>query len=526
MKYYLDKDGLAYLFERIDERYAAGITYGYLGMTHPETGSELVKLTMHLQNSENSTLSSFDFPTATETGLGLMTASQVRRLNSLENYDDTQLVEDISDIKGYMGYFDPDIAGLEVDYKNSVFTRLSGAAGLSAGEDFDRFSMYGGRKRCNVSDNGTINAYFGDESYADDGSNGQVMVYQPKFYYKVVPINYERNADSGLGYHLRKAAYYVSDVQKPGFKLHPAFCNELGNEVDYILLSAYEGSMYDASAAAYVNDSTAFEADTSEDIICSVANVKPVSLVGAVSRTDYRTMINNRGIGWHLETVKAASANQLLMMIELGTMNTQSAIGEGIVSITDNSAYNCSGLTGSTAALGNTTGQAAESISDIAGEQTAYTQSGRTAVSYRGYENPYGNIRTMLDGITVFGNSAMCGGQPYIADNFAFAENKIDGNYKAAGFTLPNASGYIKAMGYGDEKYDWLLMPSENGGTSAAPVGDYSTVMANLNNYRVVEIGGMWSNTDRAGAFSTNVTYSYTTTGARAVGGRIMYVPQ
>jgi hypothetical protein len=43
--------------------------------------------------------------------------------------------------------------------------------------------MYGGRMRCNVTDDGTITAFYGDSNYADDGSNGQVMVYQPKFYY-------------------------------------------------------------------------------------------------------------------------------------------------------------------------------------------------------------------------------------------------------------------------------------------------------------------------------------------------------
>jgi hypothetical protein len=45
------------------------------------------------------------------------------------------------------------------------------------GSDFDKFLMYGGRVRCNVADDGTINAFYGEESYKDDGSNGQVMVY-------------------------------------------------------------------------------------------------------------------------------------------------------------------------------------------------------------------------------------------------------------------------------------------------------------------------------------------------------------
>lgn len=77
------------------------------------------------------------------------------------------------------------------------------------------------------------------------------MVYQPKFYYLVCPVVYDRQ-ETGYGYHLRKANYYVSETQRAGFKLHPAFYDKNGNEVDYILMSAYEGCIYDTSANAYL----------------------------------------------------------------------------------------------------------------------------------------------------------------------------------------------------------------------------------------------------------------------------------
>ena len=50
---------------------------------------------------------------------------------------------------------DKSIIGLQVDYENRTFTRLESAFGLSAGSDFDKFEMFGGRKRCNVLDDGT-----------------------------------------------------------------------------------------------------------------------------------------------------------------------------------------------------------------------------------------------------------------------------------------------------------------------------------------------------------------------------------
>lgn len=435
--------------------------------------------------------------------------------------------QEVEDIKAYIGYTDEDIAGLCVDYENKTFTRLAGAVNLSQGADFDKFAMYGGRKRCNVSDDGTITAYYGDANFAEDGSNGQVMVFQPAFYYKVVPLKLEKNTDSGIGYHLRKANYYVSSKPKTGFKLHPAFYDENGNAINYILFSADEGSMFDVSAKAYVNDNVD-ESITYEDgdLLCSVAGKKPISGLrqGLGTRPVLESMTNNRGSGWHLETIKATSANQLLMMVELGMMNSQTGIGQGVVSISGNNSYNCSSLTGSTADLGSGTGQAVKTVNEIGGTETTYNANGKVSVTYRGVENPWGNIWKHINGINIWGNGSMGGGQPYVADDFNFSESKKTDNYKPVGFTLPNANGYIKSMGYGSETYDWLLMPSEIGGTSALPVGDYSYTASNLNGYRIARLGGSWISGAIAGSFIWDGTYSVTTN-TQNTGGRLLYVP-
>ena len=434
---------------------------------------------------------------------------------------------DVDDVKAYIGYTDDDIVGLCVDYENKTFKRLAGAVNLSQGADFNKFTMYGGRRRCNVSDDGTITAYYGDENYAEDGSNGQVMVYQPAFYYKVVPLKLEKNSDSGIGYHLRKANYYVSAKPKTGFKLHPAFYDENGNAIDYILFSADEGSMYDVSAKHYVNDNVdEFITYEDGDLLCSVAGKKPISGLrqGIGTKTNLELMAQNRGEGWHLETIKATSANQLLMMVELGIMSTQEGIGQGVVSITGNTAYNCSSLTGSTADLGNGTGQATSTVNEIGDTQTAYTENGKVSVTYRGVENPWGNISKHINGINIWGDGSMCGGQPYIADDFNFSESKKTDNYKPVGFTLPNANGYIKAMGYGSEEYDWLFMPSEIGGTSALPVGDYIYVASNLNGYRIAQLGGGCRSGDYAGSFY-QIANGTVGDRSRGAGGRLVYIP-
>lgn len=478
--------------------------------------------------SANTAKSNLDSSVATANGVyqslqneNASASSNLEELRS-ENFNSQEILAGVADLRAYLGLTDDDILGLQVDYKNKTFTRIAGAVNLTAGADFDKFKMYGGRKRCNVSDDGTITAYYGDDNYAEDGSNGQVMVYQPKFYYLVCPVVYDP-IDTGIGYHLRKANYYVSEKARAGFRLHPAFYDANGNELDYILIGAYEGSIYDTSASAYLLlDEQVMT--VGEDKFCSIAGVKPASgLTQNLTRPNIETMAQNRGANWHLENSKIASMEQLLCMIEMGTMNFQTAIGQGVVSISDNSSYNCASLTGSTASLGNGTGRATETINEKGGVQTTETADGKTSVSYRGVENDWGNIWKFIIDPNIWGNGAMGGGEPFYCDDFNFAENKKTDNYKGAGFTVTNAGGYISAMGY-STACDWLFMASECLGNSSVPVGDYHWVTQNLNGYRIARLGGFWINGSSAGGFYWGLV---TGVGGRSrnLGGRLVYVP-
>lgn len=461
-------------------------------------------------------------------------ASSVQAVNAAADAKITEaeqvvadVTEELGDIKEYLGYTPDNVVGVQVDFANKTFKRLGGAEGKTKGTDFDVFPMFGGRKRCCVSNDGTILAYYGDNGYSEDGSNGQVMVYQPKFYYRVVPLRLEKNSVSGLGYHIRKANYYVTDKPQTGFKIHPVFIDGNGNEVDYVLFSAFEGSMYDVSASTYVNDGTNTDTTIGKgDLLCSVSGVKPISGVKKpLTKTNAETMAVNRGSGWHLQTIKATMANTLLMMIEFGTLNSQTALGDGVVNITGDISFNCSSLTGSTAALGNASGAASETVNEIGGTETTYNVNGKVSVSYRGVENPWGNIWKHIQGINIWGNGTMAGGQPYIADGLSdFSETTHTGNYKAVGFTLPNASGYINAFGYGKTEYDWLLLPSEIGGTSALPVGDCAYTTPNLNGYRIARFGSDWSYGVNTGASCWHCAHGV---GAyhRIIGCRLLYVP-
>ena len=413
----------------------------------------------------------------------------------------------IADLAGYVGYTDDDIVGVEVDYANRTFTRLAGAVGKTPGADFDSILAFGGRRRCNLADDGTVNAYFGDAGYIEDGSNGQVMVEQPKFYYKVVPLKLDR-VTNGKGFHLRKARYYVSDTKLEGFKVHPAFIQD-GVERPFIYLSAYEASVFDTSAEEYLlaDEQIVNFTAGSGDKLASIAYAKPTSgaTQSGATRNGFRKLAANRGEGWSQAYAATVSATQLLLIIEYGTMNSQTAIGKGIVDKpSGDEGVNYAEVTGATTNLGNTSGMV-EGIN------------GLVSVTYRGEENFWGNIWAWVDGLNIYNQSDL-----YVADH-DFVDDSSAEPYKDAGITLAKTSGYISAFGY-NEEFDWLFFPSETLGNSALPVGDNFYQTTTLNAWRVARLGGSWINSWNAGAFYW-VVDAYSSYRYRYIGGRLVYVP-
>lgn len=518
-----------------------------------------------------------------------------------------QMVNDVSaslaDVKAFVGYNDTDIYGVEVDFVNRTFKRLAGAVNKSPGADFNGIKAFGGRKRCNLSDAGVVNAYYGGAGYIENGSNGQVMVEQPKFYYKVVPLTIEPIADyaevntftvtagcgtsgnvtitlngvafnvavlagdainavatkirnatyagwttSGTdatviftstttgvkttgtfgaattgvtatvaktiaggiskGYHMRKARYYVSDFPKAGFKIHPAFVRN-GAEKSKIYLPAYEGILYDVSAATYIlNDSQIADfAATTGDKLSSIANAKPTSgLTQDLTRAKTRILATNRGAGWQQKDVLCASASQMLMMIEYAAMNMQTAIGKGVCDKAWTGA-NDSVLTGSTTNLGNASGMATGT-------------NGLVSITYRGEENFWGNIWKWIDGL----NIEIGGGvhEAWYADN-GFVDDIKTSPYKNAGFTLAKQSGYVSAIGW-SETCDFLFLTTATLGDTALPVGDYFWQDHFNTGWRVAILGGRWNDGLAAGAFYWGVGNSSADRFA-GIGGGGVYVP-
>jgi hypothetical protein len=457
--------------------------------------------------------------TVSKSDVGLGNVDNVKQASKTE-FDEHKA--DYADLKGYIGYTENDIVGVEADFVNSKFTRLAGAINKTPGADFDSINAFGGRKRCILTDDGVVLAYYGEPGYVETGkltqaitinavtypvgTPVQVMVEQPKFYYKVVPLQLEPIID-GIGYHLRKARYYVSDTPKVGFKVHPAFVRN-GVEVDKIYLSAYEGSIYDESAGTYLLADEQI-ADFNADKLSSIAYAKPASgLTQNLTRANTRKLAENRGAGWQQKDVLCASASQMLMMIEYAAFNMQSAIGLGVVKKPSGEG-NESELTGATSNLGNASGMADGT-------------NGLVSLTYRGEENFWGNIWKWIDGLNVYIDPDTRKTDAYwAAENFA--GNTGSAPYKHVGFNLaPDANGYISAFGWSEE-CDFLFLPTETLGNSALPVGDrFYNIRTG---WQVVLLGGRWSYSLNAGAFCWYVGDSVTHR-ASNVGGGAVYVPQ
>lgn len=355
--------------------------------------------------------------------------------------------------------------GLRADFVNNVFTRLGDAVGLNGGSDFDEFAMYK-RRRCNLADNGTVNAYYGDSGFKVDGTNGQVMVEQPKFWYKVVPVQLN-------GSKLEIGEWWVSDQPLDGYKLHPAFYNTSGQEIDAFYEGAYEG---------YVSSSK----------LGSISGYTPT---GSATRATFRTNAANRGTGWRQETIWSLSADQILAIIEYGCFNMQDAIGKGYTN--NSSAYLTTGTLNS---YGNGT--------------YGTTANETTAVQWRGKENPWGNKYAWVDGINFNGYV------PYIANSYSFTDDTSTG-YTQLGFNISSSSGtYISAFGY-DSNNDWIFIPYTGSGTSSLPVGDY--FWSASSGWSVASSGGIRSSGSTAGLFYF-LAYISSSDSAAALGGRALYV--
>ena len=450
----------------------------------------------------------------------------------------SNLSNTVIDLQVQLGTLGEGVMGVEVDLDNNSVKRMGDNQYWSAGEDYDKSPVYGNRRRCNVTDDGKVVAFYGDEAYTETGAltvavgdvavgtKVQCMVMQPKFYYKRIPVRLEKQVDDTYqvkGYHMTKWIDLISPTARDGFKLHPAF--KKGDvELDYYFIGENDGCLESADGAYDMNDNTVTIGSSPYTGIkfSSIAGAKPasgsskadISKNNALTRDAIRKMCANRGADWIQEDVTIASAEQMLFVVEYATFNIQavSVFGSGVTNLPWVDNINNSVPNPANTTLGNGSGKIT----------VKYTHSNGTAYNvdvpvYRGVKNPFGNIWKFIDGFLRKHSASSDCNEAYWQDGSKDFSDAI-ADYIATGFSCSTKEGFIKAFGY-SEDCDFMYMTSKVGGDSNRPVGDYYYVNMSSNNIFIALLGAVWYRGADSGLFSWSLgsvaSFRYCSLGGR-----------
>ena len=377
--------------------------------------------------------------------------------------------------------------GTQWDESANTYTRTT-TIGSYTQPDFDNIFPWMEIRRCALWDNGTVNYYLNatnslykaNGGLADlTGVDGQIMVEIPKFYYN---HNYVGTTHQ----------YNISRFNLAGFFIHNAFIKD-GVEVDYRYFSAYEGSMWDASAGAMVSSANIItNMYATGDKLCSISGQYPKT---NEMRSEFRTMASQRGAGWRQLDFDLNSAVQLLYIIEYGDFDSQTEIG-----------YGRTQLSGGTWTAGSYIGQCGKSNGDGDGTNSVAGNTNSAYMTYRGIENWYGSIWKWNDGININTNV------PYVTNNASAWADDTETGYTNLGVTLAAANNYQITLADTDRGF----LPASVG-TSSTYICDYYWQNPD---WRIVRLGGHAAYAGSAGAFCVSGNDAASNYGVH-LGGRL-----
>ena len=381
--------------------------------------------------------------------------------------------------------------------------------GTKVANDFDNLYPWSHIRKCNVdAATGQVLAYYGETGFQADGSNGEVMVKIPEFWWKR-----ERLPD------------------------------EFGNVYEYIYIADYARAGYKKSEEFFVGAYMISTETTPEETIVAHSRSGVVPKYNT-TKANFRTYAKALGDGWQLMDYHYFLL-QMLYLVEYAHYNSQSMIGNGIVAfntakalIAENNVNRIivssagTGLwVGKTICIGATdawnssvaadreitsiedyndgqvTGKAIHFDGDpvnIAVNNVIWGSAQKTgendslgnasgclindsyhSVNYRGIENIFGHMWQHIDGLNI---------KDYIAyickDPDSYENDKFDAPYEKIGYVNAETSdSYIKKLGL-DEKYPEVALPTEVGASSSTGACDnYWCVEGN----RIACVGGRFS---------------------------------
>ena len=284
--------------------------------------------------------------------------------------------------------------GVEWNPTTDAYVRTGESAGVAISTSYPG-AVQVQMRRCVLNTNGTVKYYLhptDSTKKADgtpaiiNGSDGNVMVEIPKFWYKYENVG---------GVH----KWSISDGNHgPDYEVHPAFIRG-GVEKDYRYYPAYEGF------------------NLSGKLISGSGRVPTVNQ----TRAQFRTLAAANGTGWSQIDWNLLTAVQLLYLTEYADFDSQSMIGRG-----NDTGSDYTMTTGGSNSIGNA---------------SSPSTNNDTWMSYRGIENWYASMFKFIDGVNVQERKYFINNNPA-----TFADDVFTGDYVYSGITSVTSNGYVSNL--------------------------------------------------------------------------------
>jgi hypothetical protein len=317
-----------------------------------------------------------------------------------------------------------------------------------------------------------------------DGTDGQVMVYIPKFYYKY---------SYATGVH----GWMISDTLETGYEVHPAFVVD-GTEVDYITIGAFEGWQDGEEFAK----------------LYSVVNKLPSA---NFTRAQFRTMAQARSASHTQMLWYQNYAIQLLYITWFGNWDSQAIIGKGMTYFGNGGAGvfglwdDVNGTTRAVTKTGISLKNGVKTVGEFVdnNDPSAY-------MSLFGIENMYGNLYKFLDGVNIEQFSKKI----YVCNTPSSLDDDTATGYADLGITYtPN-----------DDEFSAVTLENTKKGIIPATYADSTPIIPDMfwlysNNevtWRVALSGGYFSNGASAGVACLVADYDSADAGTN-VGSRLCF---
>lgn len=358
---------------------------------------------------------------------------------------------------------------------------------------FDNHTIWGNIWRC-VIDPATGEVTYGSNPRGDGldltGASGNVMVSIPRFYAKFY-------ADD------RYRMYWLSPTQLAGFEEFPSHVMRGGVSKDRIFISAYE-------ASGILDTTFKLQSATGKTPVTGGVAYPDLPNSGRFTIDDAELYANNIGSGFGCMNIWTMSAIRLLFYTEMGSLDSQSALGRGVVDLDAGTGF--AGL--------NTGADSADTNIGTNGTGVGTGADGETPVVYRGIENFWGNVWQFCIG--------------YNAVDAEYRITKRDGTGVLAGDLAAGeyeASIATPITTYGfqsdvetENLLKYLMIGSETSGSSSTYLCDYFYAH-DAGKQNVMLSGGIWADGSLAGVGSllSNIGSSFS---GRLVGARFEFIPQ